>query len=135
MSLADKVAALLCTRDDCESGAPATCRLCGSIFEICETDNKLAVCSTYKAQVMRGRGDAKQHLFNTTNMITHLKSHHPEQHQDFLKSKNGKTQPLLQSFDKARKYSSNHPKVKKINKTISLNLLLLITSRLTWWKN
>ncbi|KAJ7995692.1 hypothetical protein DPEC_G00247210 [Dallia pectoralis] len=37
------------------------------------------------------RGGVKQHSFNTTNMITHLKSRHPEQHQDFMKSKKEKT--------------------------------------------
>ncbi|ROL47291.1 Zinc finger BED domain-containing protein 4 [Anabarilius grahami] len=57
-------------------------------------------------------------------MITHLKSRHPEQHQEFLKSKKEKMpakthqQPLLQSFDKARKYSSDHPKVKDLNDKI-----------------
>lgn len=91
-------------------------------FEICQTDNKVAICNLCKAQVMRG--GVKQQSFNTTNMITHLKSRHPEQHQDFLKSKTEKMpakthqQPLLQSFDKARKYSSDHPKVKDLNDKI-----------------
>lgn len=92
-------------------------------FEVSETNNKIAVCNSCKAPVMRG--GAKRHSFNTTNLIMHLKSHHPEHHEEFLKSKQEKTppaktcqQPLLQSFDKATKYSSDHPKVKALNNKI-----------------
>lgn len=72
------------------------------------------------------RGGEKQHSFNTTNLIVHLKSRHPELHQEFLKSKEEKArapaktslQPLLQSFNKAKAFNSDHPKVKEIDKKI-----------------
>ncbi len=95
-------------------------------FSISETDKKLAICNDCKAQVMRG--GEKQHSFNTTNLIVHLKSRHPEQQGEFLKRKEEKApapapaktsqQPLLQSFNKAKAFNSDHPKVKEINKKI-----------------
>ncbi|XP_051811092.1 zinc finger BED domain-containing protein 4-like [Acanthochromis polyacanthus] len=93
-------------------------------FSISGTDKKLAICNDCKAQVMRGV--EKQHSFNTTNLIVHLKSRHPELHREFLKSKEEKApapaktsmQPLLRSFNKAKAFNSDHPKVKEINKKI-----------------
>lgn len=49
-----------------------------SFFTVSEEDTRKAVCNTCKVEVMRGRSRVKS--FNTTNLISHLKNHHPEVH-------------------------------------------------------
>ncbi|KAJ8353116.1 hypothetical protein SKAU_G00206830 [Synaphobranchus kaupii] len=73
------------------------------------------------------RGGVTTHSFNTTNLITHLKSRHPDHYDEFVKNnekkppaaaKNSRQQPLLQSFDKGRKYNHDHPRAKGITRKL-----------------
>lgn len=43
-----------------------------------------AICNARKALVMRG--GVRRHSFNTTNLMKHLKSHHPQDQEEVLKS-------------------------------------------------
>ena len=60
---------------------------CVEIFKVLESD-EVAACSEYSTSAMRG--GVKTHSFNTTNLITHLKSHHPGQYEKFVKIKQEK---------------------------------------------
>ncbi len=94
-------------------------------FEICAQDVKIAICNVCKGQVNRGGTTAK--TFGTTNLIRHLKVHHPKEHDEYQKSvdnaKQAKpsslTQPSVKSFIlKKQSYSRDSPKAQAITKKI-----------------
>ncbi|XP_055063027.2 zinc finger BED domain-containing protein 4-like [Misgurnus anguillicaudatus] len=93
-------------------------------FEICEHNVKIAICKVCKGQVNRGGTTAK--TFGTSNLIRHLKIHHPKEHDEYLKSidhakqaRPSLTQPSMKSVIlRNQSYSRDSPKAQAITKKV-----------------
>lgn len=90
---------------------------------ITQADRKDVICNNCRVSVVRG--GANPHSFNTTNLIAHLKNHHRDLwaiHEEKRKEKNAPTKTrqknIIQSFEKAKKFSKTHPKIKAVNRKI-----------------
>ncbi len=93
-------------------------------------DTKYAICNNCKLKVSRGGATTKS--FNTTNLISHLKSRHPEEFKKYEEKKRveleGK-QPvpapttkqitLFESQDRVNKWDVNDPRAKVIHRKIA----------------
>ncbi|XP_034736598.1 zinc finger BED domain-containing protein 6-like isoform X1 [Etheostoma cragini] len=54
-----------------------------NFYKVCEKNITIAICNVCKNMIPRGGNKLKS--FNTTNLIRHLKTHHPAKHSEFLK--------------------------------------------------
>lgn len=73
-------------------------------FEICAQNVKIAICNVCKGKVDHGGTTAK--AFGTTNLIRHLKVHHPKEHDEYQKS--------VENAKQARPSSLTQPSVKSV---------------------
>lgn len=87
--------------------------------------SKTATCNVCKAVVPRGGSSVA--TYNTTNLIKHLKKHHPKEHDDFVamgpKHQSSRQQSLEQSFQTG-KLSPDNAKAKGITEKL-LNFIVL----------
>ncbi|XP_049326832.1 zinc finger BED domain-containing protein 4-like [Astyanax mexicanus] len=93
-------------------------------FRVSEQDIKHAVCNTCSANVLRG--GSKVRNFNTTNLITHLKAHHPDKYTEYMTvkeetrtaprtpAKPAASQPIDELLQKSKKFDRNSPKATAI---------------------
>lgn len=85
---------------------------------------KLLFGTTARHQSYEEETNDTEHSFSTTNLITHLKSRQLDLNQLFVKQKekNVSVKPcqenILESFEKSKKFSNDHPKVKAPNRKI-----------------
>jgi hypothetical protein len=98
-----------------------------TFFTVSNEDTRIAVCNTCKAQVMRGGCRVKS--FNTPNLMSHLKTRHPEVHIQCqgakVASKQPKTKttaaavgsPIQQAFDQSKKFAKDSAKAKSMWRT------------------
>lgn len=102
-------------------------------FTVSKEETRKAVCSTCKVEVMRGGCRVKS--FNTTNLICHLKNHHPEVQKQWQEanaanfSKLGKTKaaaaaagsPIQQVLDQTKDSAKARSITNKVMEMIALD--------------
>ena len=102
-----------------------------SFFSIAK-DSKYAVCKSCQQKISRGGATTK--TFNTSNLVSHLKNKHVEEHKEFEKQKQkvveskdkqpsmffkGKQLTLEESKDHARVWDVNDPRAQLVHKRIA----------------
>ncbi|KAK5866637.1 hypothetical protein PBY51_020812 [Eleginops maclovinus] len=96
-----------------------------SFSKMYEEDPHYAVCNDCEGRVMRGAVRVK--LFNTTNLMTHLKNKHPEAYKEYEKLANANKQrkkataatpvgnPIEQALEKTKNFHKKHLKQKALS--------------------
>ncbi|XP_070397996.1 zinc finger BED domain-containing protein 4-like [Nothobranchius furzeri] len=95
-------------------------------FTLEAPQSKTATCNVCKAVVPRGGTSVA--TFNTTNLIKHLKKHHPREHEEFLtrgqKGEKRHQESLLESLKKQSKLPADNVKAMGITEKL-LNFIVL----------
>lgn len=89
-------------------------------FTLNSPQSETAKCNVCQADVPRGGRSAA--TYNTTNLIKHLRKHHPKEHDEFLALSRGKApsrqESLQQAFERQGKLSPDNVKAKEITEKV-----------------
>ncbi|XP_023694531.2 zinc finger BED domain-containing protein 4-like isoform X2 [Paramormyrops kingsleyae] len=91
-------------------------------FTLETTTSSTAICNLCKIKVSRGGSSVA--VYNTTNLIKHLKNHHTEEHEEFRQAKQKKDEEskkqltLPEAYSRHEKLPNNSPKAAKITEKV-----------------
>lgn len=86
-------------------------------FQVNESDKNKAESKLCPAKV--SRGGTKSTVYNTSNLIKHLKSQHDAEYKKFTRDTNKRQPTLQQTLAKREKMSRDNPRVVKITDALA----------------